>query len=47
MQNLIGSSLGAAGDCLLAFFGGGDSGDAGAGAGLVIVGNAVMVAVFL
>ena len=33
----------AAGDCLLAFFGGGDSGEAGAG--LVMIGNVVMVCV--
>ena len=31
----------------LGFFDGGDSGDAGAGAGLVMIGDAVMLAVFL
>ena len=36
-----------AGDSFLAFFGGGVTGDAGAGAGLVMVSDAVMVAVFL
>ena len=38
-------SFAGSGDFFLGFFDGGDSGDAGAGAGLMIVGDAVRVAV--